>query len=431
MSTPDPTSAQPKISQKLIVRTASCLFLLAALFGGYRWFEARNGDFDFGSASSAGTITALQQKDDGQQLVVLHPDGSIAGTTGWKDNANDRDPVWSPDGKFVYFVSDRTGKAFHLYRWNPDKPDAAQMTSGTRGRSNPTFPAGTGPELNGDMLMICGGTVQGFDPAKKTTPQLLPPATANITQSTAEDVQGGAEAEFAAMYGGLGTAFRYARWCKSDRFIAAIMQREGGEVLIIQDTELKDGHLPAPSVIAAGNRIDFDVNPADGSVVYTVQEFRFPDPEHVPAQYRKNNKLTRPFAHMIGAVDPEGKKGTLIGISLDDKHSFGCPTVSPDGSTLLVTEGKYDASSENLLSEELLTLPIRQNGLSLHSTLANGDVKDPAWSPDGKTIAYVVLKNGHHDICTIGKDGSSETDITSGKGDFSSPKFSPQTKATG
>lgn len=52
MSTPDPikkpvASAEPtqaKISQKLIVRTAGLLFALAALFAGFRYFEAVKND---------------------------------------------------------------------------------------------------------------------------------------------------------------------------------------------------------------------------------------------------------------------------------------------------------------------------------------------------------------------------------------------------
>ncbi len=359
MATPEPTTAQPKISQKMVLRTALLLFALAILFFAYRYVEGRHGDFDFGDPHTPGMIAAIEQKPEGQEAVIFRPDGTKLGTDGWKAGVHDRDPVWNPDGKFLYFVSDRGGKAFDLYRWNPDRSDAAQMTSGTRGRSNPTFPADNPTEVNSDLLMISSGMVLGFDPVRKVTPQLLPPPTPNITQSSSEDLQGGADAEFAALYGSLGTAFRYARWCKNDQFIAAIMEREGGgEVLIIQSIQLKDGRLPPPTAICAGDHVEFDVNPHDGSVVYVVQGFKFPDPQNVPAEFKKNNKVTRPFAHAIGFIDPETRSGGLIGASLDDKHSFGGPAVSPDGSTLLVTEGTYDSSSQNQLSAKLLTMPL-------------------------------------------------------------------------
>src|SRR5579884_322901 len=168
-SSSEPVTAQPKISQRLILRTAILLFVMALLFWGFRVFEDQHGDYDRGG-DSAGMIAAIQVKDNGQEAVLIHPDGTIVGTDNWKDGATDRDLAWQPDGRFLFFVSDRDGGTFHLVRWNPSATSTSPLTAGTRGRSSPTFAADSPTDPNDSMLLICGGDVQGFDPKKKNTP---------------------------------------------------------------------------------------------------------------------------------------------------------------------------------------------------------------------------------------------------------------------
>ena len=427
MPTPEPTTAQPKISQKMILRTAILLFVLAIMFVGYRYVESQHGDFNFGDANSSGLISAIQTKDNGQEAVIIHPDGAITGTAAWKDGVSDRDVVWQPDGRFLYFVSDRTGNTYHLYRWNPAQDSADQMTGGTRGRSAPSFPADDATDAADYMLMICGGVIQGFDPKRKITPQILPKPTANITQST--DVEeSGSEGEFQALYGKIGTAFRSARYIKGNRFIVAVIERDNGEVLIAQEVEPKDGK-PHPFSIIAGGHIDYDVNPKDGSVVFTVQNFQFPDPDHVPTEFIKNNKVTRPVNHAIGMFDPDNPGLVMIGRRMDDKVAFGAPAISPDGASVLLTEGPYDPTTQSMQSQQMISCPIKQQGLQMNSTVVRGEVYEPSWSPDGSKIVFVMRNHGKRDIYTMSSDGSSQTDLTSGKGDFSFPRFSPQVKA--
>ena len=426
----EPVTTQPKISQKLILRTAILLFALALLFFGYRYFEEQHGDFNRGSSNSAGVIAAIQIKDDGQEAVLIHPGGAITGTKTWKNGVTDRDITWQPDGRFLYFVSDRDGGTYHLLRLNPDEDTPDQMTTGSRGRSAPTFPADSTTDVANDLLMICGGTVQGFDAKRKITPQLLPPATANITQAT-EEGAGGSEAEFQALYGNLGTAFRYARYCKSNRYIAAIMEREGGEVLILQDLTQKDGKVVPPISVAAGDHIDFDVNPKDGSVVFAVLNYKLVDPEHAPKDLVHNGQLMLPFKHAVGVADPDKRAFVIVGASKDDRICFASPAISPDGASVLVTAGSFDKSTQTIVPKILFSAPIQNEGFQSGSRLISGEIYEPSWSPDGSKIVFAMRANGKRDIYTAAKDGSSPTNLTAGKGDFLTPKFSGQGSSGG
>jgi TolB protein len=423
--------SQPKIVQKLLVRTVILLFALAAMFAGYRYVESRHSDFNFGSSSAAGIIAAIKRTEDGSEAVLIEPDGTIKGTESYKPGVTDREPVWSPDGKFLYFVSDRTGNTLHVYRWNPDQPDAEARTVGSRGRTSPTFPADDVPESPNNMLIIGGGTVQSLEPSKRQTPQILPPATATISQSSGDDEQGGSEAQFESLYGHLGTSFSYARWCKGNQYIAAIMKRDGGEVLVVQNmTPKEDGKLPPIEPVVAGDHVAFDINPKDGTIVFAIQGFQWPDPTRIPDQFKKGNHVTTPFRHLVGFVDPGGKSPlTPIVATKDDANCFGSPAVSPDGSKLLVTAGPYDPSSQSLSPKALLSYPVQVGGASAQSKMVEGEVYEPSWSHDGKLIAFAMRTNGKRDIYTMHDDGTSQVNLTLGKGDFSNPLINPQVKA--
>jgi hypothetical protein len=313
-----------------------------------------------------------------------------------------------------------------VFRWNPGADDASSRTIDRSNRSAISFPGDMkSPDANDMLLMVSGGNVQTLDAKKQTTPVVLPPPSSTITESKDEE-QGGPQALFQALYGDLGTSFRFARYCKSGRFIAAVMEREGGEVLILQNMQPKDGQLPRPIPVVAGDRVDFDVNPIDGSIVYVAQNFKLPDPDHVPAMFRKGNRIVLPFKHVVGFIDPEKGAQAPIGATGDNNVSFGSPAVSPDGSSVLLVVGPYDPSTSSQVAKEILTVPIKPGGIQARSVLVEGDAHEPAWSPDGSSVVFAMRSNGHRDIYKIAKDGSNQVNLTAGKGDFSLPLFSPQ-----
>ncbi len=390
MATPQSNPAQPKINQRLLQRTAIGLVLLAVIFGGYRWVQEQKGDFDRGG-QSAGLVAAIRRQGDGQQAVLIHADGKIVATKSWRDGVIDREPVWSPDGRFLYFCSDREESTFHVFRWNPEKDDAESRTQGGTSRSYPTFaPGDTGETL----LVVAGGAVRELDPRERKAPQILPPANGEIAQSG--DPEGGAEGSFSAVYGSLGKSFRVARYLPDHRYIAAVMRRDEGELLMVQDLQPgANGKVSAPRPVAAGDRIDFDVNAKANSIAFTVQNFRWPDPRSAPEQFRKGNRITVPFRNVVGIVEASGGQ-VIIGASPDDKIAFASPRIDPDGARLLLTIGPVQDGS--LRPTALITVPLREGGLSQASSLVQGEVYEPSWSIDGKTIVYAKRAGGKRDV---------------------------------
>ncbi len=412
-------SSQPQINQKLLQRTALFLVLLAVCFGGLRYYQSKQGDFDSGG-DSTGMIAAIRRESDGQQAVLIGPGGTIKTTTSWKTGVTDREPVWSPDGRFLFFCSDREKSTYNIFRWNPQRDDAENRTIGGTSRSNPTFAS---DDTGESLLMIMGGTVRELDPKTKKTPQVLPPQNAEVTQSGEGD-ESGTEGAFSAIYGNLGKSFRLARYMPGRQAIAAIMRREEGEILVYQSLQEVNGKLPKPNPIAAGDRIDFDVDPKGGKIVYSVQNFRWPDPAMAPPQYRKENKITVPFRNMIGFLDPAGKSQGIIAAAGDDKQAFGTPRIAPDGSRFVVIGGHMEEGS--LHSDALLTVPTVQQGIASASVLTKGEIYEPAWSLDGKRLVYAKRVGGKRDLFTMGSDGTNEASLTKGQGDFSNPLFSPK-----
>ena len=410
-------SAQPKIVQKLLKRTAFFLIVLAILFGVFRWVQAKGGDYDSGGESK-GMMAAIRMEPEGQQAVLIGPDGTVKGTKSWKSGVTDREPVWSPDGRYLFFCSDREDATFNVFRWNPQKDDAESRTIGHTSRSAPTF----APDDTGEtMLVVAGGNVRELEPKTKKSPQVLPPTNAEIAQSGEGD-ESGTEGAFAAIYGDLGKSFRLARYLPGRRYIAAVMRRDEGEVFVIQDLQDVGGKLPKPQALAAGDRIDFDVDPK-GQVVFSVQNFRWPDPKAVPEGFRRNNRITTPFRNMVALVDPAAKTQVVVAASADDKNGFGSPRLAPDGSRFLLVAG---AVREGALDPAaLLTVPARPQGISQASVLTRGDVHEPSWSADGTKIAYAKRAGGKRDLFTMGSDGTNETNLTKGQGDFATPLFSP------
>ena len=79
---------------------------------------------------------------------------------------------------------------------------------------------------------------------------------------------------------------------------------------------------------------------------------------------------------------------------------------------------------------DIWTMPV-ENGFKRNLNRTDGTAeRDPAWSPDGKWIAYFSDSTGEYELCIQRGDGSGETrQLTSGlKGFFYNPTWSPDSK---
>lgn len=424
------SKSQPKILQKMLLRTLGLTIALGALFFAYSWTREQKGDFGgITAADTKGWVLAIKYQPDGQQAVAIKPDGTLVGNAGWKAGTVDRDAVWQPDGNRAFFVSDREApgnpkgvKAFNIFRWNPvanGEPD--QRTIGTRGRSDPAFPVQPveGPET---ALITSGGFVLEFDSKERSTRQVLPPVGNEISTSEGEGGQA-ATSQFSAFYGELGNSFRTARWLRGKDFIASVMRNDDGEVLVIQDMRPSpDGKFKRPAVPVAGDRIDIAVDPKTGNLVFAVMGFRFPPGQPIPPQYKKGNTITVPFKNALFRVDPD--KGLEPPVAVSDTGAFAHPVVSPDGSQIVMVMGIFEDGG--VTPKQLSIVPNQSGGAPAQATLVEGEVYEPVWTKDGSKILYAKRADGARSIFEIGKDGSGERNLTGGKGDFVNPAPSPQ-----
>lgn len=421
-------SILPQISKKLAIRTFCLVVVVGSLLYGLLWFLKYRSDLDMlVSSDTAGWVAAVEYLPEGHQAVLISPDGVIHRDLGYKSHSTDRDLAWSPKGNFLYFISDRSEHNFNLYRWSPklEKP-AEQRTTGTRARSNPTFSVQPTDERDGEAksLITCGGLVQQFDPANTSTEQVLPPTTKEITQTQGdENEKGGIDSQFQGVYGRLGTSFRVAQWCGNKRYIAGIMRRENGEVLILQDMQPESGKLPQPKAIASAEHIDLAVNPKDGNVVYTIQNFQWPD---VPPTDPSGNPTPKPFMNAVAIYDLEKGQSTLI--TKSDKVAFGSPAIKPDGSSLVLVIGKIE--NGGLTPTMVANFPTTRDP-GFKQFKVPGDVHEPSWSPDGNHLLLAIRDTrGKRTIYDLRIDDGTMRAVT-GDGDFGFPVFSPQVKSSG
>jgi len=422
---------QPKIVQKLLLRTFFLLLTVAAVFLGIQFILNWRKDPDTGPANTIGMIAAIQIHDEGQQAVIFDKDGKKTPSPEYTPGKTDRDIVWLPNGNRLYFTSDRKEAAFNLYRWNPDKGTVVQRSSGSLSRFDPSFvplePGASKAELDGSgkfSLMTQGGFVLEFDMSELTSCQLLPPP-GGVTQGADEGA--GGSGQFDAIYKRLGNSFRTARMLKNQDYIVAVMKQDEGEVLVYQKLSGSAPEEQLPKAVMAGEHIDIDIDPKSGAVVFTVLSFQYPDRENIPKDKIKNGKVVRDFEHgvfMFNPYLPSSEMLQYIAVSRVPGQAFGPAVVSPDGNRIALTTGSYDGTTYTPAGMALM--PLQKGGMAGGTPLVAGHIYEINWHPSGEKLTYIKSEGRSRSIYTISADGSSETKV-SDDGAYMTPKFSPQT----
>jgi Tol biopolymer transport system component len=239
---------------------------------------------------------------------------------------------------------------------------------------------------------------------------------------TNDEDGGGAVGQFDQLYNQFGNTFKEARWNHDKTFIYALMARDNEEVLIVQN--VADPNSP-PMPIAAGDRINFDVSPIDGSLVFAVRNFRFPLLELVPEQFIVNNRVVVPFRNALAMLNPEQSEPfKLVAASDTDEVAFASPAISPDGKSIVVVVG--EAGDDFAFTPlTLVLLPAAELSAPQAQPLLEGSVYEPAWSPDGTRIVFALTEGTNRNIYTISSSGTNRRKV-SPDGVFSHPSFSPQ-----
>lgn len=103
--------------------------------------------------------------------------------------------------------------------------------------------------------------------------------------------------------------------------------------------------------------------------------------------------------------------GTPVEVTVNEGTSMSV-AVSPDGRTLAID-----------LQGSIWTLPAT-GGAATRITGLFDDARQPAWSPDGGTIAFFAFRDGGYDIWAIRPDGTNQRKLTWGPYDDREPAWS-------
>lgn len=425
------TTQLPKILQRKKNVWAILALVIVALIYGYQWLKDRDADIDIGEVQSKGWISMVSSKESGSVAAILKPDGTILEAPGAKPESTDRDVVWRPDGNRIFFSSDRESGAYNIFRWNLASNVVMRRTLGKIGKSDPSF---LPDAKESDPLFIYGGLVWQLDPKSGKASKIFPPDDGSKKGDVNLNEEGNGEGPGGVFGTGAEVKARTARYIGDREYLAFIRRDEQGETLIV--AKVGSAKPEDRKTVASGEKIFFDVDQAHKRVVYCVDGFHWPDPQNIPPQFVKKDRVTVPFQHLVAFYDAGAKNAfdptDLIVSAPDDKLAFSSVKVSPDGTTLVMLAGPF--SSGDVQGTALVRMPVKMFGGKEGGTIfpnpqnkAQGVLYSPVWSPDGIKVAFAqAAPGGKRDICEIGSDGSSFSNLTNGKGVFSNPQYSPQ-----
>jgi Tol biopolymer transport system component len=170
-----------------------------------------------------------------------------------------------------------------------------------------------------------------------------------------------------------------------------------------------DGRSHQPSISTDGRTVFFSrVEEIDGK--------RLVDGQVVPAHLRFSNIVSRSSGGGSEAVLVNGLVKSADGFHV--VTWFDSPTVSPDGTRVAVVADNGEGYSDLVLYDAQsgkLVLPLSQG-----SNLA-----DPAWSPDGKTIAVTSYTLGNPRLLLVSADGRASIPLTTADGEPYRASYSP------
>jgi Tol biopolymer transport system component len=135
---------------------------------------------------------------------------------------------------------------------------------------------------------------------------------------------------------------------------------------------------------------------------------------------------------------PSSFHGANGRILYDANYSYGLVMINGDGSGRTYVPNTSDADSPAWSPDGRRIAFQGQRGGDYDIYVINGDGSgrteltfstafdgDPAWSPDGSQIAFESTRNGNSDVFVINADGSKETQLTTAAGFDGDPAWSP------
>lgn len=410
------------------VRTAILGAVLAALIAGAVYLKNRPQGLpivDIPAVDSKGYIAALLEKDGATRLVAILPDGTVREAPG-ESAYIDRELTWKPDGRRVLFTSNRSkGGSIQVFEWIPDRDsEPVQLTPNGASRQNPWFePNGSG------FFYASGGDVLATSYPQLRSRRVMPPSDRPDGQQTEEgehihapgedheeDLVSTVWTQYSAAIEG--EAFRKA-FVVGDVLLGEYTFSRG-QALIIQNLKPATAAEAIPQAPFGGDALDVSFHGASGRAVVAVIGFKFVNMNDIPRdQIGPDGRAKLSFVNALFALGLRDQSVIPIFLAPDDAQTLMSPSISPDGQQVAFVIMEKVEGTKRVTG--LLVAPIAEGGVQSAKIIAQGQISSPSWSPDGQKLVFV--RDG--DVFTVGVDGQSETNLTKGKGRFSTPLFSP------
>jgi Tol biopolymer transport system component len=119
-------------------------------------------------------------------------------------------------------------------------------------------------------------------------------------------------------------------------------------------------------------------------------------------------------------ADGSGQRN-LTGTTTDDAHS---PAWSPDGHTIAFASG-HCSRPQPPPARCFDLYAVNADGSGLRRLTRNTNDHAPAWSRDGRKIAFVSVRDGNREIYVMNADGSGQQRLTRNRAGDYSPAWSP------
>lgn len=290
----------------------------------------------------------------------------------------DRNPVLSPDGKTVYFLSERNGGSMNVYSFPLDNP--SQVKAETKFKTHPV--RFLSMAANGTFCYAYDGEI--YTSRVGTSPKKV---AINVTRDDAPDIAD------ISMSRGAGSA---------------VVSPDGKQVAFIARGEVFVTSVEYPTTKkitdtpAAEHGITWG---ADNRTIAYASE-RSGNSQLYIAKIAREDDLNFPNATLIS-------EEVLLP---SDKVERTYPQFSPDGKELAFIEDR-----NKLMVVDIESKKVRQitDGSQWFSTAGGFNY---TWSPDGKWFALEIIGNGHDpysDVAIVSAKGGEKTVNLTGSGYFS------------
>jgi Tol biopolymer transport system component len=123
------------------------------------------------------------------------------------------------------------------------------------------------------------------------------------------------------------------------------------------------------------------------------------NPQQDPAERARN--IARQLEQNARTLTLYDRQGKVIS-TIAEKHIFNQPTLSPDAARIALIKPDLEKETVDLWVYDIAS----GKGVQVTSNKPRESVQAPAWSPDGKYVAYVALRGSRYTIFRKPSDGS-------------------------